>query len=122
MVGMNLATAQRERAIGVLIGQAYGDALGVPYEHGRPPADGHPVMKGGGLGGYAPGEWSDDTQMALCIAEVAASGLDLTTEQGLDAVATRFRSGTRTNAPMSGSRPAESSLSPADSTEHRRCG
>ena len=87
---MNLTTAQRERAIGVLIGQACGDALGVPYEHGRPPADGHPVMTGGGLGGYAPGEWSDDTQMALCIAEVAASGLDLTTEQGLDAVAARF--------------------------------
>jgi ADP-ribosylglycohydrolase/predicted protein tyrosine phosphatase len=87
---MRLTTAQRERAIGVIIGQACGDALGVPYEFGSPPADGRPVMKGGGLGPFAPGEWSDDTQMALCIAEVAATGVDLTTRQGLDAVASRF--------------------------------
>ena len=29
-------------------------------------------MIGGGLGPYAPGEWSDDTQMAVVIAQVAA--------------------------------------------------
>ena len=87
---MELTTAQRERAVGVLIGQACGDALGVPYEFGSPPADGRPAMKGGGLGPFAPGEWSDDTQMALCIAEVAATGGDLTTREGLDAVASRF--------------------------------
>ena len=73
---MRLTTAQRDRAAGVLLGQAVGDALGVPYEFGTPPADGRPVMKGGGLGPYAPGEWSDDTQMAVCVAEVAATGVD----------------------------------------------
>jgi ADP-ribosylglycohydrolase len=31
-------------------------------------------MKGGGLGGWEPGEWTDDTQMAICIAEEAATG------------------------------------------------
>ncbi len=42
-------------------------------------------MIGGGLGGWEPGEWTDDTQMALCIAEEATGGqLDGT------AVAARF--------------------------------
>ncbi|HOT24042.1 MAG TPA: ADP-ribosylglycohydrolase family protein, partial [Thermoleophilia bacterium] len=61
---------QLDRAAGVLLAQACGDALGVPYE-GRPPGavDGPPVMKGGGLGPYEPAEWSDDTEMALCIAD-----------------------------------------------------
>jgi ADP-ribosylglycohydrolase len=31
-------------------------------------------MIGGGLGGWDRGEWTDDTQMALCIAEEAATG------------------------------------------------
>lgn len=94
---MKLTEEQRDRALGILVGQACGDALGVPYEFGAPPADGVPVMKGGGLGDYAPGEWSDDTQMALCIAEVAASGLELTSQEGLDAVATRFEEWLDTN-------------------------
>ena len=47
-------------------------------------------MIGGGLGPYAPGEWSDDTQLALCIAEVTASGADLTTDDELRLVAERF--------------------------------
>ncbi|MCA1781435.1 MAG: ADP-ribosylglycohydrolase family protein [Dermatophilaceae bacterium] len=87
---MRLAAAQQDRAAGVLVGQACGDALGVPYEFGSPPRDGRPEMIGGGLGDYAPGEWSDDTQMALCIAEVAATGADLTSADALDAVASRF--------------------------------
>jgi len=40
-------------------------------------------MKGGGLGHWEPGEWTDDTQMALCIAEEAATGrLDATAVAG----------------------------------------
>ena len=31
-VAITLTTAQRDRAAGVLLGQACGDALGVPYE------------------------------------------------------------------------------------------
>ena len=42
-------------------------------------------MIGGGLGPYAPGEWSDDTQMAVVIARVAASR-GLADEAALDAV------------------------------------
>ena len=82
---------QLDRAAGVLLGAACGDALGVPYEFARPPGPAEmPVMKGGGLGPYAPGEYSDDTQMAACIARVAATGLDLRSEDALDQVAANF--------------------------------
>lgn len=88
---MRLTTAQMDRAAGVLLGQAVGDALGVPYEFATPPgADELAEMRGGGLGSCAPGEWSDDTQMALCIAEVAADGVDLTSSEALDAIAENF--------------------------------
>jgi ADP-ribosyl-[dinitrogen reductase] hydrolase len=88
---MTLTTAQVDRAAGVLLGQACGDALGVPYEFGTPPGPGvRAEMRGGGLGPYAPGEWSDDTQMALCIARVAATGVDLSSEIALDDVAQAF--------------------------------
>lgn len=78
-----------DRATGALLGMACRDALGVPYEYGTPP-QGAAQMIGGGLGGYALGEWSDDTQMAVCIAEVGASGVPLTSRAGLDAVASSF--------------------------------
>lgn len=70
---MLLTHTQRDRAGGVLLGQAIGDALGVPYEFAPLIPAGQAAMIGGGLGPYAPGEWSDDTQMALCIAEVLAA-------------------------------------------------
>jgi len=61
----------------VLVGLAAGDALGAGYEFG-PAFDGPVEMKGGGPFGWEPGEWTDDTQMAICIAEQAATGdLDL---------------------------------------------
>src|SRR3984957_18665198 len=64
-----------DRCAGVLVGLAAGDALGAGYEFDRvPPKIGRIGMIGGGLGPWEPGEWTDDTEMALCIAEVAASG------------------------------------------------
>ncbi|MDO5499759.1 MAG: ADP-ribosylglycohydrolase family protein, partial [Propionibacteriaceae bacterium] len=86
---MTLTAAHLDRAAGVLVGQACGDALGVPYEFASPPT-GEPEMRGGGLGPYAPGEWSDDTQMAICIARVAATGTDLTSAPALDEIAAAF--------------------------------
>lgn len=86
---MILSRQQTDRAAGVLLMQACGDALGVPYEMaGPPPAE--PVMIGGGLGDYAPGEWSDDTQMSVCIATVAATGADLTDDEALGAIGNGF--------------------------------
>lgn len=88
---MKLTTAQNDRAAGVILAAAAGDALGVPYEFGTPPAPGtEAAMTGGGLGDFAPGEWSDDTSMAVAIARVAATGADLATEDALDRVADGF--------------------------------
>lgn len=78
----------------MLLGGAAGDALGVPYEHGsRPlPRAGEPAqMLGGGLGNYAPGQWSDDTEMASVLAQVAATGADLRSDAALDRIAVGFR-------------------------------
>jgi ADP-ribosyl-[dinitrogen reductase] hydrolase len=61
-----------QQVAGVLVALAAGDALGAGYESRRPPTD--PEFIGGGLGGWDPGEWTDDTQMAICVAEVAATG------------------------------------------------
>ena len=75
-----------------MLGTAVGDALGAPYEFGLATVgpDG-PAMIGGGLGGFAPGEWTDDTTMAWAILDVAATGADLRTDAALTAIARHFR-------------------------------
>jgi ADP-ribosylglycohydrolase len=87
---VHLTSQQIDRAVGVLVGQAAGDALGVPYEFGTLTLTGEPQMLGGGLGGIAPGQWSDDTEMALCIAEVAATGADLRADDAQERIAQGF--------------------------------
>lgn len=88
---MELSTAQLDRAQGVLLGTAAGDALGAGYEFGPPLPDGAPVeMAGGGSLGWEPGEWTDDTAMALAIAEVAAAGGGLLDDAAQDRVVARW--------------------------------
>jgi ADP-ribosylglycohydrolase len=87
---MALTPAQTDRACGVLLGAACGDALGAGYEFGvapLPPAGQRPGMIGGGLGGFAPGEWTDDTAQTFIVAAVAATGANLRTPAALDAIA-----------------------------------
>jgi len=59
-----------DRYRGALLGLAVGDALGTTLEFTRPgsfaPID---DMLGGGPFGLEPGQWTDDTSMALCLAE-----------------------------------------------------
>lgn len=76
------------RVAGALVGSAVGDALGAPFEFGPPeqfsarfpvPARGSKTeMCGGGLLDWEPGEFTDDTQMALLVATslVERGGLD----------------------------------------------
>jgi ADP-ribosylglycohydrolase len=70
----------KDRFRGCLLGLAVGDALGTTLEFKRPgsfkPID---DMVGGGPFNLAPGEWTDDTSMALCLAEslVSCQGMDL---------------------------------------------
>lgn len=89
---MRLTTAQLDRACGAVLATAVGDALGAPYEFGCASLgpDG-PQMIGGGLGGFAPGEWTDDTSMAWAVLDVVATGVDLRSAEGLSAIARRFR-------------------------------
>ena len=61
------------RCTGALLGLATGDALGTTLEF-RAPGSFTPIsdMEGGGPFGLAPGMWTDDTSMALCLAESLA--------------------------------------------------
>lgn len=61
---------ERTRFQGCLAGLATGDALGTTVEF-RPPGTFEPVtdMTGGGVFALVPGQWTDDTSMALCLAE-----------------------------------------------------
>ena len=74
-----VAAEIRDRAQGALIGLALGDALGTTLEFSTrdtlPPVT---DLVGGGPFKLAPGQWTDDTSMALCLADslLARNGLD----------------------------------------------
>ncbi len=63
-------TPSSDRSCGALIGLAVGDALGTTIEF-SPPGTFQPVtdMVGGGPFKLKPGQFTDDTSMALCLAE-----------------------------------------------------
>lgn len=68
-----------DRLRGTLIGLAVGDALGAAVEF-QPPGTFEPVTgyRAGGPHDLAPGEWTDDTSMALALADsLANAGWDL---------------------------------------------
>lgn len=64
------AASALDRSRGALLGLAVGDALGTTLEFERPGYF-EPLtdMVGGGPFRLKPGEWTDDTSMALCLAE-----------------------------------------------------
>ncbi|HYG58596.1 MAG TPA: ADP-ribosylglycohydrolase family protein [Symbiobacteriaceae bacterium] len=71
------------RYLGAVLGLAVGDALGVTLEFlsreevRRQYPEGHREITGGGPFGFAQGEWSDDTAMALAVARgIAESPAD----------------------------------------------
>ncbi len=71
--------ANRERAIGSLLGLAVGDALGTTLEFSaRDSRQRLTELEGGGPFGLQPGEWTDDTSMALALADslLSCDGLD----------------------------------------------
>jgi len=71
--------ARRERALGALLGLAVGDAVGTTLEFtDKPDRAVLDDMVGGGPFKLQPGQWTDDTAMALALADslVACSPLD----------------------------------------------
>lgn len=76
---MQAESGRLERSQGALLGLAVGDALGTTLEF-HPTGSFAPLtdMVGGGPFELAPGEWTDDTSMALCLAEslVETGGFD----------------------------------------------
>ncbi|MCC5829506.1 MAG: ADP-ribosylglycohydrolase family protein [Phycisphaeraceae bacterium] len=68
-----------DRAVAALLGLALGDAVGTTLEF-KAPGSFSPLtdMVGGGPFNLKPGEWTDDTSMALCLAEslIECSGFD----------------------------------------------
>jgi len=77
---MKIPVSKRDRVIGGLVGLAVGDALGVPVENEpRACRDADPVvdMRAGGVWLTEQGVWSDDTSLALCLAEsIVLRGFD----------------------------------------------
>ena len=71
--------SEQMRYQGCMIGLAAGDALGTTVEF-KSPGSFSPLtdMVGGGPFGLEPGQWTDDTSMALCLAE------SLVEKQGFD--------------------------------------
>lgn len=75
----DLDPAIRDRAHGALLGLAVGDALGTTLEFTRRDTQPlHTEMTGGGPFDLKPGEWTDDTAMALALADslISCSGFD----------------------------------------------
>ncbi|WP_455991014.1 ADP-ribosylglycohydrolase family protein [Methylorubrum extorquens] len=69
----------RDRAHGALLGLAVGDALGTTLEFTRRDTQPlHTEMTGGGPFDLKPGEWTDDTAMALALADslISCSGIN----------------------------------------------
>ncbi len=82
-----LTPEMHNRARGTLLGLAVGDALGTTLEFtARDSQAHHSEMTGGGPFGLKPGQWTDDTSMALALAD------SLVERQGFDArdLMTRF--------------------------------
>jgi ADP-ribosyl-[dinitrogen reductase] hydrolase len=67
-----------DRALGCLLGLAVGDAVGTTLEFSQRDACTITDMVGGGPFRLKPGEWTDDTSMALCLADslIACGGLN----------------------------------------------
>lgn len=88
---MQLTTAQRDRAVGAVLGMAAGDAVGMGYEFG-PQVDPESVrMKTNpALPLFGPGEWTDDTTMAVPILQALAAGQNLLDQRTQDRVVGRW--------------------------------
>lgn len=82
-------SAYQDRIEGVMLGTAAGDALGASYEF-RPPVHASEKVHMRPSHIWKAGQWTDDTSMAIAIAERAARGEDLRDEATQDAIVARW--------------------------------
>jgi ADP-ribosyl-[dinitrogen reductase] hydrolase len=76
----DISSVIEDSAVGALLGLAVGDALGTRLEFSKRDVEPRVTdMLGGGPFSLAPGEWTDDTSMALCLADslIAKQELDV---------------------------------------------
>jgi len=85
---------RRDRFRGALVGLAVGDAVGTTVEF-RPPGTFAPVrdMVGGGPFSLPAGAWTDDTSMALCLAESLVTQKDFDPLHQLETYVRWYRHG-----------------------------
>jgi ADP-ribosyl-[dinitrogen reductase] hydrolase len=83
---MTLRPDQLHRASGVLLAQAAGDALGAGYETGPVMPAEAPLLMRTGYHGFEPGEWTDDTDMAIVVARALVDHGPVPTAAAYDAM------------------------------------
>lgn len=99
-------TKTNDRALGAMYGLALGDALGATLEFmsrdeiRRRYPHGHREIVGGGPFDWAPGQVTDDTDMALCLKRgIEKAGLDANVPAIVDAVGAEFMKWRAKNPP-----------------------
>ena len=92
-----------------MVASAVGDALGAPYEFAGPNPSAPCDLEGGGQFRWEPGEWTDDTQMALALLTVLADG-----STDLDRIDTAMLDWFAAGRATSATRPAPCSAPPPD--------
>ena len=93
-VPLQTADAIRVRALGAFLGLAVGDAVGTTLEFCA--RDAQPRledMKGGGPFGLLPGYWTDDTSMALALADSLTASEELDSRDLMDRFVRWWRDG-----------------------------
>lgn len=91
---MNYFEQRRDRAVGALVGLAVGDAVGTTLEFKE--RDTYPTltdMVGGGPFRLRPGQWTDDTSMALALAHALLSDARLNEKDLMDRFCRWWRDG-----------------------------
>ncbi|MDJ1372201.1 ADP-ribosylglycohydrolase family protein [Gulosibacter molinativorax] len=92
---LRLSNAQRDRAIGTMIGSAAGDARGSQYEFGTAIPQTTELEFGIGAFGHEVGEWTDDTSMAMPILDALARNESLNDAKTLGKIVQEWKTWAR---------------------------
>ncbi len=87
---MHLDAQQADRAAGALLGRLRVTPSAYRTSAARASLSASRRCSAAVSAAFAPGQWSDDTEMACAIGLVSATGADLRTTEALDAVAEQF--------------------------------